>query len=64
MTTPIVVGVDGSESAVTAAGWAAEEAARHRLPLKLVHAYLLPTLGYPDIVLTAHEVHQALREQG
>ncbi|RKT54907.1 universal stress protein [Saccharothrix australiensis] len=64
MSVPIVVGVDGSASALTAVGWAAEEAARHRVPLKLVHAYLLPTRGYPDVILIGHEVRQALEEQG
>ncbi|WP_433259834.1 universal stress protein [Actinosynnema sp. CS-041913] len=64
MSVPIVVGVDGSESALTAVKWAAEEAARHRVPLKLVHAYLLPSRGYPEVVLTGHEVRQALEEQG
>ncbi|ROP35080.1 universal stress protein [Saccharothrix texasensis] len=64
MSAPIVVGVDGSTSALTATKWAAEEAARHRVPLKLVHAYLPPTRGYPEIVLTGHEVRQAFEQQG
>ncbi|KOX20512.1 universal stress protein [Saccharothrix sp. NRRL B-16348] len=64
MTGPIVVGVDGSESALTAVRWAAEEAARHRVPLELVHAYLLPRRGYPEMVLTAHDVREAFEEQG
>ncbi|MEU4445241.1 universal stress protein [Actinosynnema sp. NPDC050801] len=63
MTAPIVVGVDGSASALTAVKWAAEEAARHRVPLKLVHAFLLPTRGYPEIVLTGHEVREAFEQQ-
>jgi nucleotide-binding universal stress UspA family protein len=64
MSAPIVVGVDGSASALTAAKWAAEEATRYRVPLKLVHAYLLPTRGYPEIVLTGHEVREAFEKQG
>ncbi len=64
MTGPIVVGVDGSESALTAVRWAAEEAARHRVPLKLVHAYRLPARGYPEMVLTSHEVREAFEQQG
>ncbi|MEJ2853697.1 MULTISPECIES: universal stress protein [unclassified Saccharothrix] len=64
MTTPVVVGVDGSASALSAVAWAAREARRHRVPVKLVHAYLVPTRGYPEIVLTGHEVRRALEEQG
>ena len=64
MNGPIVVGVDGSESALTAVRWAAEEAARHRAPLRLVHAYLLPTRGYPEMVLSGHDVRDAFERQG
>ncbi|MEV8436064.1 universal stress protein [Actinosynnema sp. NPDC051121] len=64
MTAPIVVGVDGSASASAAVEWAAGEAARHRVPLKLVHAYLLPDRGYPEIVLTGHDVRDAFERQG
>jgi len=64
MSAPIVVGVDGSASVSTAVEWAAEEAARHRVPLRLVHAYVLPSRGYPEIVLTGHEVRQAFEQQG
>lgn len=34
---PVVVGVDGSEEAFQAARWAAEEAARRKAPLRIVH---------------------------
>ncbi|NUT52165.1 MAG: universal stress protein [Saccharothrix sp.] len=64
MSAPIVVGVDGSASAVRAAEWAAAQAARHRLPLKLVHAYSLPTHTYPEIVLTGHDVRAAFEDRG
>ncbi|CCH32888.1 universal stress protein [Actinosynnema sp. NPDC047251] len=64
MSAPIVVGVDGSTSALSAVTWAAAQAARHRLPLKLVHAYVMPTRGYPEIVLTGREVLQAIEDQG
>ncbi|MBW4718417.1 universal stress protein [Saccharothrix obliqua] len=64
MSVPIVVGVDGSTSALSAVRWAAAEAARHHVALKLVHAYLVPGRGYPEVVLTANEVRQALEEQG
>ncbi|MEV8561347.1 universal stress protein [Streptomyces sp. NPDC051917] len=35
---PLVVGVDGSDSSLAAVDWAVDEAARHGLPLHLVHA--------------------------
>ncbi|MFD8544476.1 universal stress protein [Streptomyces sp. NPDC059649] len=38
MELPLVVGVDGSDSSLEAVDWAVEEAARHGVPLRLVHA--------------------------
>lgn len=35
---PIVVGIDGSDAAVAAARWAAEEAVARDVPLRLIHA--------------------------
>jgi nucleotide-binding universal stress UspA family protein len=49
---PILVGVDGSESARRAVRWAAQEARRRRVPLRLVHAYGATTvadLEAPDL---------------
>jgi nucleotide-binding universal stress UspA family protein len=43
---PIVAGVDGSASALNAAVWAADEAARRHLPLRLVYAVDLSPLAY------------------
>jgi nucleotide-binding universal stress UspA family protein len=44
---PIVAGVDGSESAREAARWAADEAVRRRVPLRLVSVLPVPVLsGY------------------
>ncbi|WP_405885451.1 universal stress protein [Streptomyces sp. NBC_01136] len=40
MELPLVVGVDGSDSSLLAVDWAVDEAARHRLPLRLLHASL------------------------
>ncbi|MGV9251988.1 universal stress protein [Streptomyces sp. NPDC003697] len=40
MELPLVVGVDGSDAGLTAVDWAVDEAARHGLPLRLVHASL------------------------
>lgn len=36
---PVVVGVDGSESSLRAVDWAADQAALHEVPLRIVHAY-------------------------
>ena len=44
---PVVVGIDGSESARMAADWAADEAARRRARLRIVHANLWPTVLMP-----------------
>ncbi|MGV9844387.1 universal stress protein [Streptomyces fungicidicus] len=40
MELPLVVGVDGSDPSLAAVDWAVDEAARHGLPLRLVHASL------------------------
>ncbi|MET9550346.1 universal stress protein [Streptomyces sp. NPDC006627] len=40
MESPLVVGVDGSDPSFQAADWAADEALRHGLPLRLVYASL------------------------
>ncbi|MEV8006601.1 universal stress protein [Streptomyces parvus] len=40
MQAPLVVGVDGSESSLQAVDWAADEAARHATPLRMVYASL------------------------
>lgn len=40
MELPLVVGVDGSAPSLTAVDWAVDEAARHGLPLRMVHACL------------------------
>ncbi|MFJ5993272.1 universal stress protein [Lentzea sp. NPDC092896] len=61
---PIVVGVDGSASALSAVTWAAQESARHKVPLRLVHAYSLPTRGYPEVILTGNEIRDAIEQLG
>ncbi len=35
---PLVVGVDGSDASLTATDWAADEAVRLALPLRIVYA--------------------------
>ncbi|MDX3637085.1 MULTISPECIES: universal stress protein [Streptomyces] len=44
MTRPVVAGLDGSRESIAAADWAAREALRRGLPLRLVHAWE----GLPD----------------
>ncbi|MFF7442702.1 universal stress protein [Streptomyces sp. NPDC008122] len=43
----LVVGVDGSPESRAAADWAAREAVRRDLPLRVVHAWLWQPLAYP-----------------
>ncbi|MFF5338466.1 universal stress protein [Streptomyces sp. NPDC013181] len=40
MRRPVVVGVDGSDTSLEALDWAVDEAGRHGLPLRVVHASL------------------------
>ena len=40
--TTVVVGVDGSEQALTAAQWALDVAARRHLPLEVIHSWSVP----------------------
>ncbi|WP_436498383.1 universal stress protein [Actinokineospora sp. HUAS TT18] len=47
---PVVVGVDGSDSALDATAWAATEAKRRNLPMLLVHACVLPPIRHPTSV--------------
>ncbi|MFF3942946.1 universal stress protein [Streptomyces phaeofaciens] len=47
MTGPVVAGLDGSPGSVTAGWWAADEAARRRLPLVLLHSWTTQPLDVP-----------------
>ncbi|MCD0450171.1 universal stress protein [Actinocorallia sp. API 0066] len=60
-TRPVVAGVDGSEPGFAAAGWAAEYAARHRLPLRLVFAVPARLLE-PASAVGAEAVRADLRD--
>ncbi|GGJ63689.1 universal stress protein [Streptomyces brasiliensis] len=51
-TRPIVVGIDPDPSKRLALAWAADEADRHRLPLRLVHAREAPPSRYRTAELT------------
>jgi nucleotide-binding universal stress UspA family protein len=61
---PVVVGFDGSESAVTAAQWAAGEAKSRGVALQLIHAFTPPVgglgVGYATAVGT--DIIDQLRE--
>lgn len=49
MSKPVVVAVDGSESALRATRWAAEEAIRRGRALRIVHAYQWPPVAGPTL---------------
>jgi hypothetical protein len=60
---PIVVGIDGSESALIAMRWAEQEAAAHGWPLRLVNAYEQLPVTPTMVAKTALEVaEESLRE--
>lgn len=60
---PIVVGIDGSESAVIAMEWAAQDAAAHGWPVRLVNAIDQPPVIPPLVAKTARKVaEEFLRE--
>ncbi|MEO6083333.1 MAG: universal stress protein [Umezawaea sp.] len=61
---PVVVGVDGSATALDAVAWAADDCARHHLPLRLVHCYTFPTGGYPELIVDGQGFAAALEERG
>jgi nucleotide-binding universal stress UspA family protein len=63
MGSPVVVGVDGSDSCMLAVGWAAAEAARRGTTLRLVHACEVPS-GYPAGIVDRHVLVAALAAQG
>ncbi|MFF5308140.1 universal stress protein [Streptomyces massasporeus] len=65
MLLPMVVGVDGSESSLRAVDWAADQAALHGVPLRIVHAYrwdryegaaLARELGKPSGRVTSDDI--------
>ncbi|MEU5884963.1 universal stress protein [Spirillospora sp. NPDC047279] len=62
MTDPIIVGTDGSPHADRAVEWAADEAARRGLPLRIVHAAEPAPYTYP--LLVAPESADALTNAG
>ncbi len=72
MELPLVVGVDGSDSSLQAVDWAAEEAARHGLRLRLVYASLWERYeggrlsfdtGHPPQEVVAHDIVESCAER-
>jgi nucleotide-binding universal stress UspA family protein len=57
----VLVGVDGSDDALRAVRWAAREAARRQLPLRLVHAF--PWVAEPDFDTLARGEHSPDRRR-
>ncbi|GAS88417.1 universal stress protein [Mycolicibacterium brisbanense] len=54
---PVVVGVDGSQAALTAALWAVDEAVHREVPLRLVHATGIPLEPSIPIDVYRPELH-------
>lgn len=61
---PVVVGVDGSTSALHAVRWAASEAARRTTRLLIVHSYALAPVRAPLVVGLSSAYTDAVLEQG
>lgn len=61
---PVVVGVDGSESALHAVRWAAREALRRNAPLRLLHVCHLVPVRHPKQIPPPPDYQAALLEQG
>ena len=57
----IVAGIDGSTAARGAARWAALDAERRRVTLRLVHAVAPPTSGYPEPLPVPPRITEQLR---
>lgn len=64
MAARVLVGVDDTESSLDAVRWGAREAARRRVPLRLVHAYWTPSWDFPELELTGVEVRAEMRHLG
>lgn len=60
----IVAGIDGSRSARTAAMWAAGEARRRGLPLRLVHVYSVPAASMPGVLPPREAIRTGFENQG
>lgn len=58
----ILAGVDGSPSALHAVQWAAREAARRHVPLRLFHAGVVPPAATSAVDALVEQGHQWLRQ--
>jgi len=61
---PVVVGVDGSPSALHAVRWAAREAQLRDVPLRLMHVSHIEPVRHPRQVSPPQEYQTALLDQG
>lgn len=61
---PVLVGVDGSQSALHAVNWAAHEAQNRRAPLRLIHVCSLVPVRHPRHVAPPPEYENAVLAQG
>ncbi|WP_340687989.1 universal stress protein [Amycolatopsis coloradensis] len=60
----VIAGVDGMTSSLTAVRWAAAEARRRRVELRLVHAFDKDSLEYPQPLPTREELADMARIRG
>src|SRR5690348_4504273 len=56
--TAVVVGVDGSPDSLNAVEWAAADALRRSRPLRIVHAFLWPTVYAPLAVPAPPQLYE------
>ena len=57
---PVLVAIDGSESALRAAHWAAAEATRRGRGLSIVHTYDWPLPNYRPVVVDSGVLHESV----
>ncbi|MCG8917479.1 universal stress protein, partial [Actinokineospora sp. PR83] len=60
---PVLVAVDGSESATAAVRWAAGEAARTAAPLRVITVYSWPVMGFSESTDAGRELLGRLRAE-
>ncbi|WP_410659271.1 universal stress protein [Amycolatopsis sp. lyj-112] len=60
----IVVGIDGSQSAKAAAMWAAREASKRGLSLRLVHVFTMPVVTMPGVIPASGGIREGFESRG